>query len=60
MSYRFVDGRPITPDNVPPMSPDMRLMALEQRIADLEAVVKWLAGGKPLPVSVAAKLAETP
>jgi len=56
MSYRFIDGRPVTPDSVPPVSTEMRIAALEQRVADLELIVMAIAKGGETHDSLAAKL----
>lgn len=56
MSYRFVDGRPIMPDSLPPISDEMRIAMLEQRVADLEAVVIAISEGNATRESVLAKL----
>lgn len=42
MSYQFLDGTQVTAETGPPPTNEERIKWLEQRVADLETVVKML------------------
>ncbi len=59
MSFRFLDGTPVTSDAMPPLTPDERINFLEQRVADLETVIKALADGQTTPAAILEALRAT-